>query len=498
MAGYALSNNVSGGVGVAIVTVFGFFFLAMFSIVCLNCFPFFLKRFAANLRAGQVPKSFIVRVLPFWLPFFWGLAVTVVCLFCAVFTSLDYYVGGGFWGFPQYFLFYAFSMFANDPETFWVLSNATAFFIAIAGTIYVSSKGTPVPKLCGLICYLAVTLLLCGLAGLGYYNLRQNILHPRAGGDGIVREEPQRISHWFNTGDTDLSAYIPFAENNKLVKVESPTLVIESEHPRILGAFSLYPVCAAAVEAIYSNAAQRRFNPAYSENELTTMAGTSSEAFESLLRDNDTWRFKSDMIFMFQPSEKQLQQAADRRIELITTPIGYEAFVFFVNTNNPADNLTLEQILDIYSKKITQWNEVGGKNERILPFQRPEGSGSQTAMLRLMGDVPIISPLREEFREGMGGIVESVADYRNYGNSIGFSFRHYVENLYKHEGIKLLKINGVAPTIESIQNGSYPLISELVIMSRADNTNPNVPKLTEWFLSPQGQKLVRDAGYVPK
>ncbi|MCL2744660.1 MAG: hypothetical protein FWE67_12490, partial [Planctomycetaceae bacterium] len=59
------------------------------------------------------------------------------------------------------------------------------------------------------------------------------------------------------------------------------------------------------------------------------------------------------------------------------------------------------------------------------------------------------------------------------------------------------KINGIAPTIENIQNGSYPLIGELVIISRADNTNLNVPKLTEWFLSPQGQKLVQDVGYVP-
>ena len=45
---------------------------------------------------------------------------------------------------------------------------------------------------------------------------------------------------------------------------------------------------------------------------------------------------------------------------------------------------------------------------------------------------------------------------------------------------------------------NYPEIGELVIIYRADNTNPNVPRLTEWFLSPQGQGLVRDVGYVPK
>jgi len=94
--------------------------------------------------------------------------------------------------------------------------------------------------------------------------------------------------------------------------------------------------------------------------------------------------------------------------------------------------------------------------------------------------------------------VADVADYRNYGNAIGFSFRYYVEGLFKHDGVKLLKINGIAPTIENIQNGTYPEIGELVIIYRKDNTNPNVPKLTEWFLSPQGQQLVRDVGYVPR
>jgi len=161
------------------------------------------------------------------------------------------------------------------------------------------------------------------------------------------------------------------------------------------------------------------------------------------------------------------------------------------------DGLSLDQIRDIYSKKTTRWNEVGGKNERILPFQRPEGSGSQTAMLRVMGNVSMTPPQKEEFRFGMGAIVADVADYRNYGNAIGFSFRYYVEGLFKHDGVKLLKIGGIAPAIENVQNRSYPLISELVIISRKDNTNPNVSKLTEWFLSPQGQELIQNVGYVP-
>jgi phosphate transport system substrate-binding protein len=326
--------------------------------------------------------------------------------------------------------------------------------------------------------------------------LRTEILPPARDSD-VVRDERNR--HFYG-GDFDFAEYIPFSENNKLVKIESPPFVIDSEHPKIHGAFAFYPVYAAVVEATYRNTEKFKFNSRSYPGELVLMTGTSPDAFGTLLGGKNllggNW-FESDMIFMLQPSEKQLQEAKDKGIELVITPIGYEAFVFFVSTVNPVDELSLDQIRDIYSKKITRWEDVGGKRERILPFQRPEGSGSQTAMLRVMGDVPIAPPQREEFRQGMGEIVADVADYRNYGNAIGFSFRYYVEGLFKHDGVKLLKIDGIAPTIENVQNKTYPEIGELVIISRKNNTNPHVPTLTDWFLSPQGQELIKNVGYVP-
>lgn len=62
------------------------------------------------------------------------------------------------------------------------------------------------------------------------------------------------------------------------------------------------------------------------------------------------------------------------------TPIGREAFVFFVNKRNPVDSLTVEQIKDIYSGTVTNWKEVGGKKASIRAFQREENSGSQTKL----------------------------------------------------------------------------------------------------------------------
>jgi len=119
------------------------------------------------------------------------------------------------------------------------------------------------------------------------------------------------------------------------------------------------------------------------------------------------------------------------------------------------------------------------------------------AMLRMMAGVPMSPPQQEVRYSCHGTNWVDVADYRNYSNSIGFSYRFYVTGLSNHEGVKLLAINGITPTTENIQNKTYPLIDEIVIVSRTDNTNPNVTKLAEWFLSPQGQELVKDVGYVP-
>jgi len=131
-----------------------------------------------------------------------------------------------------------------------------------------------------------------------------------------------------------------------------------------------------------------------------------------------------------------------------------------------------------------------------MPFQRPEGSGSQTAMLRVMDGTPLTTPVREEFQSGMGGIVNRVADYRNYGNSIGYSFRYYVTEMFQHDGVKIISVDGVSPTPDNIRASTYPFIYPIVAIT-AGSENPNTQKLLDWFLSPQGQDLIRKVGYIP-
>ena len=96
----------------------------------------------------------------------------------------------------------------------------------------------------------------------------------------------------------------------------------------------------------------------------------------------------------------------------------------------------------------------------------------------------------------MAGIIEQVADYKSKTNSIGFSFRYYVEGIIKNPDIKMISIDGIAPTSENIRNGSYPVLTPIYAVTYEGNQNSNVDKLLEWILSDEGQNIINETGYV--
>ena len=182
---------------------------------------------------------------------------------------------------------------------------------------------------------------------------------------------------------------------------------------------------------------------------------------------------ESDLIFAAAPSESQKNIAEIEGLTLNMTPIGREAFVFFVHHKNSIDNLTLEQVKQIYAGDVKNWNQVGGNNEKIRAFQRPADSGSQSTLEKIMGNTPIMEAPAEDMASGMDGIIHEVSQYRNYKNPIGYTFRYYSTEMVGNEEIKLLSIDGVAPTKENIRNGTYPLTSEFYAL-QLRTENPNV------------------------
>ena len=162
---------------------------------------------------------------------------------------------------------------------------------------------------------------------------------------------------------------------------------VTARHLRLDGATALYPVYAAFVQAVWP------------EGEYPLYASGSDSPYAGLIACTNTvnaygrlMRRETDLVFAAAPSADQLAQAEALGMTLHLTPIGREAFVFFVNSRNPVTGLSVEEIQGIYSGKITNWSQVGGRNQSIRAYQRAENSGSQTALQALMADQPLMDP----------------------------------------------------------------------------------------------------------
>ena len=260
--------------------------------------------------------------------------------------------------------------------------------------------------------------------------------------------------------------YLPFDENSKIVLLdEESTLKLTENLPIIDGAAAFFPVYSAYVNAVYPPDTELNHN----EGNPFQYNNTSYGYY--LLAQKET-----DIFFGVYPSEDQIQEAINFNTHFQFTPIGEEAFVFFVHKDNPVDSITVEQAKAIYSGEISNWKELGGKNIPIKAYQRNNGSGSQSMMERFMGDVPLMEAPKEYIQDLMIGIIERVSDYQNRNSAIGFSYRYYVSGIVGNPDVKILKINGVEPTNENIKNGSYPITTPIYAVTYEGNPNKNPQK----------------------
>ena len=294
---------------------------------------------------------------------------------------------------------------------------------------------------------------------------------------------------------TDLTDYTPYAKNSKLVTLNEPsTLIIETEDdmPYLDGAEACYPVYSAIAKTVYRDIdkieLRYKSDYAYTNGKIVSFTNTS-------IGYTRLFNKEIDMFFGAKPSKAQLDEAKELGVELDYTPIGKEAFVFFVNQKNPISNLTSQQIKDIYHGDILNWKELNGKNHDIIAFQRPERSGSQAMMNSFMDDVSLKEPLTYEMVSAMSGIIEEVAEYKNEEGAIGYTFKYFLEGLNQEDNVKILSIDNIYPTSENIKNQSYPLSTYLYCVTLKSNQKENVKKLKEYLLSRQGQYIIEQTGY---
>lgn len=253
-------------------------------------------------------------------------------------------------------------------------------------------------------------------------------------------------------------------------------------YPRIDGSTACIPLCEALAKKVTG------CTQAEAEGTLSDLSKT-DPSYLKLAKG------ERDLLLVYEPSQETVE-ALKKYPPLTMDPVGRDALVFLVNADNPVDSLTKEQLYDIYTGKITNWKEVGGEDEVIEAFQRPEASGSQTMMRKLLlGDAKMPEVPEEKISAGMDDIIKALKEYNNSSNALGYSVYYYVANMYQQKDLKLLKVSGIEPSIETIQAAEYPFINEFYCVT-GENSSKEALILQDWLLTDSGQNFVRECGYA--
>jgi phosphate transport system substrate-binding protein len=266
--------------------------------------------------------------------------------------------------------------------------------------------------------------------------------------------------------------------------MEAPSFTIET-YPRVDGSTVTIPL-SEAVAARLTGMQPEEVRPYILHNKT-------HQAYINLIEG------RVDLIFVTAPSAEELQMAEEAGITMEVIPVVSEAFVFLVNADNPVNELSHEEIRKIYSGAIKNWLELGGPDMPIVAYQRPVNSGSQTGLLDLvMQDLLPAEPPMEQVIAEMGTLIDAVAAYGNQPDAIGYSYYYFVMDMWGSNKIKLVEVDGVAPTTESISSGEYRYTTAYYAVIRADEPQGSPARqVIEWLLSEQGQELAEAAGYVP-
>ena len=229
---------------------------------------------------------------------------------------------------------------------------------------------------------------------------------------------------------------------------------------------------------------------------------TTAYAWENfgLWSRSDSEDYGAQLLIVYEAPEYVKEELAEADAKLEQKAIGRDALVFIVNEENPVQSLTQQQLRDIYAGRITSWKDVGGVDSPIVAFQRGVDSGSQTLFKKLLidkGDGQLMAAPTELAPADMGGLVDSIAEYNNSANAIGFSVYYYISEMYSKPGLRLLAVDGVTPSNHTIADQSYPLCNEFYAAIRQDSAADSPErKVYDWLSTDAGRACVEQSGYV--
>lgn len=291
---------------------------------------------------------------------------------------------------------------------------------------------------------------------------------------------------------------------------------------------TLYISGTSVLETFYTEALGEFLRLSKKELKEHSSAATTDEAYTNLINGDQ------QVIFSAFPTDKETKMAELAGVDLQPIPILNGGFVFFVNKDNPVKNLTMTQLYNIYSGTITNWKDLGGKNEPIVAYQRSENSGSQSGMYKYVINENEIMKVSDEMKAP--DTKDIIKEVSSNSGSIGYSYYYYLAKNKNNDDVKMIAVNGIQPSKKTIASAKYPLTTyTYAIVTTAENTKslddvissvddridamrvseagvtadsktsdaavqaepqPLKLKFVKWILSDEGQKIAEQNGFI--
>lgn len=269
---------------------------------------------------------------------------------------------------------------------------------------------------------------------------------------------------------------------NKIVLFISLSLIIFSCHTSELENIIYIKIKGSDTMLILTRLWAQEYMKQNKHISIYTEGGGSATGFRALIDG------EADICAASRPMRAaEVRLLAEQHSKLgIAFMVAKDALSIYLHPQNPIQDLTSNQLKDIYTGKITNWKEVGGEDEKILVLNRSPNSGTYIYFNdHVMSGEPFQS--NSVTLPSTNAIVKMVEANKN---AIGYGGTAYGEN------VKHCKVDNIDPTIENVRNNTYP-ISRYLYLYTIDNPKGAVKDFIDWVSSMPGQSIVAKVGYIP-
>ena len=178
----------------------------------------------------------------------------------------------------------------------------------------------------------------------------------------------------------------------------------------------------------------------------------------------------------------------EEKSELKEYQIALDGIAVVTNTENKVSDLTMDQVKDIFTGKITNWKEVGGEDAQIVVVSREEGSGTRDGFQEIVGFESDALTKDAQICDGSGNVKSTVEGNKN---SIG-----YISFGYLDKTLNDLKINGVKANDDNVVANKYPISRPFLVVNKKDSLTDEAKGFIDFIMSDEGQNIVSKEGFI--